>query len=111
MSHCPPCNHDCEQSDTCPTRAGHVLPTTPGGLVQVPYLRRTYEELGVCQAYIPRCGLCINKAAGNMEVNVVAGLDSLCAQIFYWFFIVLMGVCSVITFAGVAGFIYARYFQ
>lgn len=109
------CDYNCDQGRECPARAAkprNMPPAVPGSaLEQAPYLRRTCQELGVCQSYVPRCGQCNDAAAGNADVNVVSGLDALCDQILYWMLLAFMVVCTVATTAGIAGFLYSKFFQ
>jgi hypothetical protein len=81
--------------------------------MQIPHLRRTCDELGVCQNYQPRCGICSDKArlSDGGNVNVISGLDALCDEIFYWAIVPMMILITFAFTAGFAGYLYARFFQ
>jgi len=64
---------------------------------------RSCEELGICQGRYPACGRCDDDYSA--EADTLTPME----QIGGWFAIAFVGICTVVTLAGGASYIYFRW--
>lgn len=97
--------------DTMATTRATPTPTPPPAAAKVapfrqysPSVRRECAQLGVCQGYEPPCNLCAEHGEQD-ESNCITVQD-----VAYWGAVLVLAVFTVVTVAGIAGYINVRFF-
>lgn len=102
---CPPCNHDCDQSDTCPARTGSCAEPAKVAPVRKSK-RRTCEELGICQC---EGSVCTNGLGARGENPDDPDDGGVWFEIAYWGSNLLVAAMTTTVVFGVAGYLFSRF--